>query len=92
MFSIKEKNLALIIDGVTLDFVFKDKEMEQKFFQFAKMCKSVICCRLAPLHKALVVKLVKESDNVQCLAIGDGANDVPMIQAAQIGRVFFFPS
>ena len=49
------------------------------------MCKAVICCRVSPLQKALVVKLVKKNQKAILLAIGDGANDVSMIQAAHVG-------
>ena len=45
----------------------------------------MICCRVSPLQKALVVKLVKEGIGALTLAIGDGANDVSMIQAADVG-------
>ena len=45
----------------------------------------MICCRVSPLQKALVVKLVKDSLHTMTLAIGDGANDVSMIQAADVG-------
>lgn len=48
-------------------------------------CEGVICCRVSPLQKALVVKLVKDGLGVMTLAIGDGANDVSMIQAADVG-------
>jgi phospholipid-transporting ATPase len=41
--------------------------------------------RVSPLQKALVVKLVKKNHNSLLLAIGDGANDVSMIQAAHVG-------
>ena len=41
--------------------------------------------RVSPLQKALVVKLVKKNLNAILLAIGDGANDVSMIQAAHVG-------
>lgn len=44
------------------------------------MCEGVICCRVSPLQKALVVKLVKDGLGAMTLAIGDGANDVSMIQ------------
>jgi hypothetical protein len=44
------------------------------------MCEGVICCRVSPLQKALVVKLVKDGLGTMTLAIGDGANDVSMIQ------------
>lgn len=41
--------------------------------------------RVSPLQKALVVKLVKKNQKAILLAIGDGANDVSMIQAAHVG-------
>ena len=41
--------------------------------------------RVSPLQKALVVKLVKKNLKAILLAIGDGANDVSMIQAAHVG-------
>lgn len=40
---------------------------------------------MSPLQKALVVKLVKRNLKSLLLAIGDGANDVSMIQAAHVG-------
>jgi magnesium-transporting ATPase (P-type) len=48
--------------------------------QMSTRCEAVICCRVSPLQKALVVRLVKENLNAMTLAIGDGANDVSMIQ------------
>lgn len=51
-------------------------DMEQKFLEIASQCKAVICCRVTPLQKALVVALMKRSKNAVTLAIGDGANDV----------------
>lgn len=48
--------------------------------RLATLCEGVICCRVSPLQKALVVKLVKDGLGVMTLAIGDGANDVSMIQ------------
>jgi phospholipid-translocating ATPase len=49
------------------------------------LCEGVICCRVSPLQKALVVRLVKDGIGAMTLAIGDGANDVSMIQAADVG-------
>ena len=51
----------------------------------AEHCTAVICCRVTPLQKALVVELIKKYKEAVCLAIGDGANDVSMIKAADIG-------
>ncbi|KAK9457038.1 hypothetical protein V1511DRAFT_496032 [Dipodascopsis uninucleata] len=76
--------LALVIDGKSLTFAL-EKELEKDFLDLAVMCKAVICCRVSPLQKALVVKLVKRHLKSILLAIGDGANDVSMIQAAHVG-------
>ncbi|OAL38602.1 hypothetical protein AYO20_02252 [Fonsecaea nubica] len=76
--------LALVIDGKSLAFAL-EKDMEKLFLDLAVICKAVICCRVSPLQKALVVKLVKRHLKALLLAIGDGANDVSMIQAAHVG-------
>lgn len=76
--------LALIIDGKSLTFAL-EKDLEKTFLDLAVLCKAVICCRVSPLQKALVVKLVKRHLKAILLAIGDGANDVGMIQAAHVG-------
>ncbi|KAJ1930063.1 aminophospholipid translocase [Tieghemiomyces parasiticus] len=78
------ESLALIIDGKTLEFALQP-DLELVFLEIATMCKAVVCCRVSPLQKALVVKLVKRRLKAILLAIGDGANDVSMIQAAHVG-------
>ncbi|KAL6891308.1 phospholipid-translocating P-type ATPase [Trichoderma longibrachiatum] len=83
--TIEMESLALVIDGKSLTYAL-EKDMEKLFLDLAIMCKAVICCRVSPLQKALVVKLVKKYQKQSILlAIGDGANDVSMIQAAHIG-------
>lgn len=76
--------LALVVDGKTLSFAL-EPAMELQFLELATRCKAVVCCRVSPLQKALVVKLVKRNVDAVLLAIGDGANDVGMIQAAHVG-------
>uniref|UniRef100_A0A8H8CP71 Phospholipid-transporting ATPase n=1 Tax=Psilocybe cubensis TaxID=181762 RepID=A0A8H8CP71_PSICU len=78
------EDLALIIDGKSLGYAL-EKNLSKTFLELAIMCKAVICCRVSPLQKALVVKLVKKNQKAILLAIGDGANDVSMIQAAHVG-------
>ena len=75
---------ALVIDGKSLGFAL-ERDLEREFLDLAVMCKAVVCCRVSPLQKALVVKLVKRHLKAILLAIGDGANDVSMIQAAHVG-------
>lgn len=90
--SIPSQRYATVIDGEALSMIFTNFEedskfqyLQKKFLMLGKQCKSVICCRVSPSQKAAVVKMVKESLDVMTLAIGDGANDVAMIQAANIG-------
>ncbi|KAL8170451.1 hypothetical protein V2J09_022255 [Rumex salicifolius] len=75
---------ALIIDGKTLAYALEE-EMKLHFLNLAIDCASVICCRVSPKQKALVTRLVREGTGKTTLAIGDGANDVGMIQEADIG-------
>lgn len=79
------EDLAFIIDGKSLGFALAETNMSKMLFDLAVMCQAVVCCRVSPLQKALVVKLVKKYQNAVLLAIGDGANDVSMIQAAHVG-------
>ncbi|XP_069505587.1 phospholipid-transporting ATPase IK-like [Ambystoma mexicanum] len=58
---------------------------ERAFVDLASRCQAVICCRVTPKQKAIVVKLVKRYQKATTLAIGDGANDVNMIKTADIG-------
>ncbi|RHZ55987.1 hypothetical protein Glove_408g11 [Diversispora epigaea] len=76
---------ALIIDGVALKYALEEPWSHQLLLELASRCKGVICCRVSPLQKAKVVELVKNGKKVLTCAIGDGANDVSMIQAAHIG-------
>ncbi|KAI7745625.1 hypothetical protein M8C21_033471 [Ambrosia artemisiifolia] len=56
-----------------------------KLFDLATSCRVVLCCRVAPLQKAGIVDLIKSRTDDMTLAIGDGANDVSMIQMADVG-------
>lgn len=76
-------NVGLVVNGHTLSFALHDHSAA--FLALARVCRSVICCRVTPLQKALVVRLVKQGEKKVTLAIGDGANDVSMIQEAHVG-------
>ena len=80
-----ESSLALVIDGHSLGYAL-EPDLEDLFIELGSRCRAVICCRVSPLQKALVVKMVKRKKKKSLLlAIGDGANDVSMIQAAHVG-------
>ncbi|KAG8488050.1 hypothetical protein CXB51_018502 [Gossypium anomalum] len=76
--------LALIVDGKSLTYALED-DVKDAFLELAIGCASVICCRSSPKQKALVTRLVKTKTGSTTLAIGDGANDVGMLQEADIG-------
>ncbi|XP_053405504.1 phospholipid-transporting ATPase ID-like isoform X2 [Mercenaria mercenaria] len=77
-------DFALVINGHSLAHCLKP-ELEMTLLELGCSCKAVICCRVTPLQKALVVDLVKRNKKSITLAIGDGANDVSMIKTAHIG-------
>ncbi|XP_029942110.1 probable phospholipid-transporting ATPase IH isoform X3 [Salarias fasciatus] len=84
---------GLIIDGATLSAVMRPGQEDSNsgnykeiFLEICRNCSAVLCCRMAPLQKAHIVKLIKASkEHPITLAIGDGANDVSMILEAHVG-------
>lgn len=75
---------GLIIDGRSLHYAMKYAKSEFEFI--CRHCICVLGCRLSPLQKAEVVDMVKQGeDEPITAAIGDGANDVSMIQEAHVG-------
>lgn len=75
---------SLLIDGISLSFALK--YCPNRFRDLAMKCHAVLCCRLSPLQKCEVVKLIKTlPEKPITAAIGDGANDVSMIQEADVG-------
>uniref|UniRef100_A0A4W5LWR8 Phospholipid-transporting ATPase n=1 Tax=Hucho hucho TaxID=62062 RepID=A0A4W5LWR8_9TELE len=86
-------DFGLIIDGATLSAVLKPSQEDSSqgnykdiFLEICRNCSAVLCCRMAPLQKAQIVKLIKSSpEHPITLAIGDGANDVSMILEAHVG-------
>ena len=73
-----------IIDGELLDLALKNCEKE--FFETTKHSPSVVCCRCSPTQKRIVVKTIKNYiKEARTAAVGDGGNDVAMIQEADVG-------
>ncbi|KAJ8407220.1 hypothetical protein AAFF_G00288960, partial [Aldrovandia affinis] len=87
-----KQEYGFIIDGATLSLVLNpsleanSSRYKSLFLQICESCTAVLCCRMAPLQKAQIVKLVKNSKGSPItLSIGDGANDVSMILEAHVG-------
>ncbi|XP_022336873.2 phospholipid-transporting ATPase IF-like isoform X3 [Crassostrea virginica] len=82
--SSSSQQFVLIVDGFSLTFALS--EHTEMFRKLCQMCAAVLCCRMSPLQKAEVVKLMKVASHTPVTAaIGDGANDVSMIQEAHVG-------
>jgi len=79
----REKPFSIVIDGQTLTYVLTDHR--QPFLDLAIHCQTAICNRVNPLQKAELVHLIQSSFSTVCLSVGDGGNDVSMIQQAEIG-------
>lgn len=79
-----KSGFAVVVDGETLKFCL-DKSLKPLFLALTTQCETVVCCRVSPAQKALTVRLVKEGIKAMTLSIGDGANDVSMIQEAHVG-------
>ena len=79
----RKQDAALVIKGESLDVCLEYYEHE--FMELATASPAVVCCRCSPEQKAHVVRLVQYHTGKRAAAIGDGGNDVSMIQAASSG-------
>jgi magnesium-transporting ATPase (P-type) len=99
LFSKKDKNsgrsgkssksateIALIVDGLSLEGLWAAEDLRAKFIDVVQNVPTVIACRVSPLQKAALVRMVKAAPgNPVTLGIGDGANDVGMIHESRVG-------
>ena len=84
--SLKIPQFGILIDEKALLTINEDIDIQKIFLSIAKDANAVICCRVSPLQKAQVVKMIKNYDkNGITLAVGDGGNDISMIMEAHIG-------
>ena len=84
--SMTKPSFGILVDEKALLTISEDNEIQKIFLEIAKDAETVICCRVSPLQKSQVVKMMKNYDiKGITLAIGDGGNDVPMIMEAHIG-------
>ncbi|OPB37212.1 P-type ATPase [Trichoderma guizhouense] len=77
---------VVVVDGQTLAVIDADDELAALFYDLVVRIDSVICCRASPSQKANLVKSIRKFvPKSMTLAIGDGANDIGMIQASHVG-------
>uniref|UniRef100_A0AC35U092 Phospholipid-transporting ATPase n=1 Tax=Rhabditophanes sp. KR3021 TaxID=114890 RepID=A0AC35U092_9BILA len=77
------QKFALVVDGTCLQSAITG-ECRTPFLDLSLECETVVCCRMSPMQKAEVVELVQSRCN-HVMSVGDGANDVAMIQSANVG-------
>jgi magnesium-transporting ATPase (P-type) len=80
---ISSGNASLVIDGPSLDICLVN--FEKEFLDLACAAPSVICCRCSPTQKAQIVDLMRHHTGKRTAGVGDGGNDVNMIQTADVG-------
>jgi phospholipid-transporting ATPase len=97
----KTKRYAVVVSGKSLEYILDSKsppfyskilccdvnqtKLQKIFTEISSYCYSAVCSRLLPIQKALLVKLILRYHKKKGLSIGDGANDVSMIQSASVG-------
>uniref|UniRef100_A0A8C1SJW1 Phospholipid-transporting ATPase n=1 Tax=Cyprinus carpio TaxID=7962 RepID=A0A8C1SJW1_CYPCA len=79
----RKHDCALVISGDSLEVCLRYYEHE--FVELACQCPAVVCCHCSPMQKAQIVRLLQQHTAIRTCAIGDGGNDVSMIQAADCG-------
>lgn len=79
----KPDSTALLIDGNSLSHFLTLHQ--EAFISLAVLLPAVIACRCSPTQKADVATLIRQFTHKRVACIGDGGNDVSMIQAADIG-------
>ncbi|XP_058133904.1 probable phospholipid-transporting ATPase IIB isoform X3 [Dasypus novemcinctus] len=79
----RRQDSALVISGDSLEVCLRYYELE--LLELVRQCPAVVCCRCSPTQKARVVRLLQQHTGRRTCAVGDGGNDVSMIQAADCG-------
>jgi phospholipid-translocating ATPase len=82
----KNGHTVIVIDGQTLVEIEKNDILASIFYELLLLADSVICCRASPSQKSSIVKNIRRKlPKSITLAIGDGGNDIAMIQEAHVG-------
>ncbi|CAE6365942.1 unnamed protein product [Rhizoctonia solani] len=74
---------CLVIDGESLQLCLS--HFENEFIEIATKLTAVVACRCSPTQKADVARLIRRYTRKRVCCIGDGGNDVSMIQASDVG-------
>ena len=95
LISTPEASLVMAVAGKSLPVIYQSKELSELIKLLFMNCEAVIVYRSSPSQKAETVTYIRKNienqwfSNLTTMAIGDGANDVNMIQSAHIGIGIF---
>lgn len=78
-----------MVEGDLLEGILDNAETKYIFIRIAQKAPSVMICRCSPTQKAQIVQIMKNETNSLTLSIGDGGNDVAMIQESHVGIGIF---
>ncbi|GAB1525352.1 Putative aminophospholipid-translocase [Rhizoctonia solani] len=78
-----KSDCCLVIDGESLQLCLS--HFENEFIEIATKLTAVVACRCSPTQKADVARLIRRYTRKRVCCIGDGGNDVSMIQASDVG-------
>lgn len=79
----RTRNCCLVIDGPSLHLIMT--RLPAQFMEVSLQLEAVVCCRCTPTQKADVARMIQQYSKQRVCCIGDGGNDVSMIQAADVG-------
>ncbi|EGG00609.1 putative aminophospholipid translocase [Melampsora larici-populina 98AG31] len=79
----QKQDCCLVIDGESLQTSLT--YFQNEFIEVATKLPVVVACRCSPTQKADIAKLIRSRTRKRVCCIGDGGNDVSMIQAADVG-------
>lgn len=79
----RKQDCALVVSGESLEVCLQ--YYQDEFMELATASPAVVCCRCSPTQKAQVVSLIQKHTGKRACAVGDGGNDVSMIQQSDAG-------
>ena len=85
-FKIATDGFAFVLSGRTLEIIREDHYLVNHLAFVLQYAICIIGYEMKPNHKKDVLRLMKETNaNGMIMAIGDGYNDIPMLEYANIG-------
>ena len=70
--AVSDPTVAMVMDGRTLGMAL-ESDLQARFVELARRCRSVLCCRVTPVQKSAVVKVIRDKLKVMTLAVGENA-------------------